>query len=91
MLRDSGTKVCFVDAFFAGLIDTVKEEAGLEHVVLVGSGDVAHTVGYDELLSASPHVIPDEGDESDPVVLMYTGGAPRACPRGCCSTSVPRC
>jgi long-chain acyl-CoA synthetase len=74
VLRDSGTKVCFVDAFFAGLIDKVKDEAGLEHVVLVGAGDVPYTVGYDDLLAASPHMIPDEGDESDPVVLMYTGG-----------------
>jgi acyl-CoA synthetase (AMP-forming)/AMP-acid ligase II len=74
VLRDSGTKVCFVDGFFAGLIDTVKEEAGLEHVVLVGAGDVPHTVGYDDLLASSPHLIPDEGDETDPVVLMYTGG-----------------
>jgi len=74
VLRDSGTKVCFVDGFFAGLIDKVKEEAGLEHVVLVGGGDVPHTVGYEDLLASCAHLIPDEGDESDPVVLMYTGG-----------------
>ncbi len=74
VLRDSGTKVCFVDAFFAGLIDKVKEEAGLEHVVLVGQGDVPHTVSYDDLISSSKAVIPDEGEETDPVVLMYTGG-----------------
>jgi long-chain acyl-CoA synthetase len=74
VLRDSGTKVCFVDGFFAGLIDKVKEEAGVEHVVLIGQGDVPHTVQYDDLLASSPHVIPDEGEETDPVVLMYTGG-----------------
>ena len=74
VLRDSGTKTIFVDGFFAGLIDKVKEEAGIEHVVLVGQGDVPHTVGYDDLLSSSAAVIPDEGDETDPVVLMYTGG-----------------
>ena len=74
VLRDSGTKVCFVDFLFAGLIDQVKQEAGLEHIVLVGDGDVPHTVKYEELLAASPHVIPDEGEETDPVVLMYTGG-----------------
>ena len=74
VLRDSGTKVCFVDGFFAGLIDKVKEEAGLEHVVLIGQGDVPHTVTYDDLIASAPHVIPDEGDETDPVVLMYTGG-----------------
>jgi len=29
VLRDSGTKVCFVDGIFAPLIDALKEEAGL--------------------------------------------------------------
>lgn len=74
VLRDSGTKVCFVDAFFAGLIDQVKVDAGLEHVVLVGGGEVPHTHTYDGLLASSQMVIPDEGDETDPVLLMYTGG-----------------
>ncbi|MBI4933054.1 MAG: AMP-binding protein [Actinobacteria bacterium] len=74
VLRDSGTKVCFVDGFFAPLIDAVKADAGIEHVVLIGQGDVPHTVGFDDLLASSDHVIPDEGEESDPVVLMYTGG-----------------
>ncbi len=74
VLKDSGTKVCFVDAFFAGLIDQVRAEAGLETVVLVGAGDVPHDVKYDELLAAHAPVIPEEGEETDPVVLMYTGG-----------------
>ena len=74
VLKDSGTKVCFVDAWFAGLIDQVKAEAGLEHVVLIGPGDAPHTVRFDDLVAASPYVIPEEGEESDPVVLMYTGG-----------------
>ncbi len=74
VLRDSGTKVCFVDAAFAGVIDQVKDDAGIEHVVLIGAGDVPHTATYDDLLASSPMVIPDEGDETDPVVLMYTGG-----------------
>jgi len=74
VLRDSGTKVCFVDAWFAGLIDSVKEEAGIEHVVLVGGGDAPHTVSHSDLLAAANPVIPDEGEETDPVVLMYTGG-----------------
>ena len=33
ILADSGTKVCFTDAFFAPVIDQVREEVGLEHVV----------------------------------------------------------
>ena len=74
VLRDSGTKVCFVDAFFAPLIDKVKEESGLEHVVLVGPGDVPHTASYEALLAAATPTLPSEGEETDPVVLMYTGG-----------------
>ena len=77
VLRDSGTKTIFVDGFFAALIDTVKADAGLEHVVLVGQGDVPHTVAYDDLLASSVAVIPGEGEETDPVVLMYTGGIVR--------------
>ncbi|MDO8365112.1 MAG: AMP-binding protein, partial [Actinomycetota bacterium] len=73
VLRNSGTKTVFVDFLFAGLIDKVKEEAGIEHVVLVGQGDVPHTVTYDDLLASAP-MVPDEGEETDPVVLMYTGG-----------------
>ena len=53
VLRDSGSKVCFVDGFFAKLIDSVKDEAGLEHIILVGAGDVPHTAVYEELLAAA--------------------------------------
>jgi long-chain acyl-CoA synthetase len=74
VLRDSGTTTCFVDRFFAPVIDAVREEAGLEHVVLIGSGEVPHTASYDDLMAASDPSIPEEGQESDPVVLMYTGG-----------------
>ncbi len=74
VLKDSGSKVCFVDKLFAPLIDSVKAEAGLEHVILVGDGDVAHTMTYSDMLASSEPVIPDEGEESDPVILMYTGG-----------------
>jgi acyl-CoA synthetase (AMP-forming)/AMP-acid ligase II len=74
VLRDSDTKVCFVDALFGPLIDAVKAEAGLEHVVLVGSGDVPHTHELDDLRAAATPTLPDEGEETDPVVLMYTGG-----------------
>ncbi len=81
VLRDSGTKVAFVDGFFANVIDAVKAEVGLEHVVLVGPGDVPHTVRYEDLIAAANPALPDEGDESDPVVLMYTGGTTGA-PKG---------
>ena len=74
VLRDSGTTTCFVDGIFAPLIETVREEAGLEHVVLIGSGDVPHTTTYDVAMAAAGPVIPEEGEETDPVILMYTGG-----------------
>ena len=40
VLRDSGTTTCFVDAIFAPVVEAVREEAGLTHVVLIGDGDV---------------------------------------------------
>ncbi len=74
VLKDSGSTVCFVDQHFAALIDSVKEEAGLEHVILVGDGDGPHTMTYADFLASAEPMIPEEGEESDPVVLMYTGG-----------------
>jgi len=73
VLRDSGTSVCFVDAAFAPVIEAVRQEAGIEQVVLIGPGDVPHTQTFDELTAADP-LLPDEGGETDPVILMYTGG-----------------
>ena len=74
ILADSGTKVCVTDQFFAHVIDKVRDAVGLEHVVMIGSGDVPHDVGYEDLLASSAPRIPDEPEETDPVVLMYTGG-----------------
>jgi acyl-CoA synthetase (AMP-forming)/AMP-acid ligase II len=74
ILADSETRVCFVDAFFAPLLDRVRAEVGLERVVLIGGGDVPHDVGYEELLGAAEPCLPAEPEEEDPVVLMYTGG-----------------
>ena len=73
VLRDSDTRICFVDPVFAPVIEAVREEAGLEHVVLIGHGDIPHTVTFDDLLTAEP-LLPAEGEETDPVLLMYTGG-----------------
>jgi long-chain acyl-CoA synthetase len=74
IIADSGTKVCFTDPFFAGVIDQVREEAGIEHVVMIGDGDAPHDAGYEQLLESMKSAIPDEPEEDDPVVLMYTGG-----------------
>jgi acyl-CoA synthetase (AMP-forming)/AMP-acid ligase II len=75
ILNDSGTEVVFVDALFSGLLEKARPE--LEHlrsVVLVGEGDVPHDAKYEDLIAAGKPVVPDEPEESDPVVLMYTGG-----------------
>jgi len=74
ILGDSGTKVCLTDAFFAPVVDKVRAAVGLEHVVMIGSGDAPYDVAYEEMLAAANPVIPDEPEETDPVVLMYTGG-----------------
>jgi long-chain acyl-CoA synthetase len=74
ILYDSGAKVVFVDAWFAGVIDQVRKAAGIEQVVLVGDGDAPHDVRYEDLIDAGAAVVPDEPEEDDPVILMYTGG-----------------
>jgi long-chain acyl-CoA synthetase len=75
ILKDSGTKVCFVDFLFANNIDAIREAAGIEKVVLIGPDlDSPHDLTYDDLLAAGEPTIPDEPEEDDPVILMYTGG-----------------
>src|SRR4051794_33454678 len=67
ILGDSGTKVVFTDAFFAGVIDQVRKDAGIEQVVMIGSGDAPHDADYEDVLAAATPVIPDEPEEEDPV------------------------
>ena len=74
ILGDSGTTVCFTDAFFAPVIERVREAVGLEHVVMIGDGDAPHDVKYEDALAAATPRLPDEPEEDEPVVLMYTGG-----------------
>ena len=47
---------------------------GIERVVLIGAGDVPHDIRYEELLESGEPVVPPEPEETDPVILMYTGG-----------------
>ncbi|MCW2607072.1 MAG: hypothetical protein JWO60_1765, partial [Frankiales bacterium] len=74
VLSDSATKVVFVDVWFAGLIDSLREAAGITTVVLLGEGDVPHDVRYEDLVAAGKEVAPEEPEEDDPALLMYTGG-----------------
>jgi len=74
ILQNSGTKVCFTDQFFAPVIDRVRAEAGLEHVVLIGDGDVPHDHDFEDLVDAGKPTLAAEPEEDDPAILMYTGG-----------------
>ncbi len=78
ILADSGTKVVFVDALFAEALAASLalegDELAVEKVVLIGEGDVPHDVSFEKLLAAAEPVTPSEPEETDPVVLMYTGG-----------------
>src|SRR5215207_3682992 len=74
ILQDSGTTVCFVDQAFAPLIDRVRGSTSLERVVLIGGGDVPHDIAYDAVLEAGNPVVPEEPEEDDITILMYTGG-----------------
>jgi acyl-CoA synthetase (AMP-forming)/AMP-acid ligase II len=78
ILADSGTEIVFVDQWFAEHfarnIAEVRKELPIRKVVLIGEGDVPHDLTYDDLLSTGHPVVPPEPDETDPVILMYTGG-----------------
>ena len=76
VLADSATKVVFVDVWFAGVIDAVREAAGVKTVVLMGDAgpDTPHDVAYEDLIKAGEEIAPAEPEEDDPALLMYTGG-----------------
>jgi long-chain acyl-CoA synthetase len=78
ILQDSGSEVVFVDVTFAPLVEAARKlmegRDPIRHVVLIGVGDVPHDVVYEAMLNAASPVMCDEPEETDPVVLMYTGG-----------------
>jgi long-chain acyl-CoA synthetase len=76
ILADSETKVCVTDKFFAPVVDKVRSAVGIEKVVLIGDadGDVPYDITYEDLLASSTPAIPDEPEEDDAAILMYTGG-----------------
>jgi len=78
ILADSGTEVVFVDAIFAEHfarnIAEVRDELPLRRVVLIDDGDGPHDLSYEDLIDSGRPMVPEEPDEDDPVVLMYTGG-----------------
>ena len=90
ILADSGTKVCFTDQFFAPVIDKVRAATRIEHVVMIGDGDVPHDVDYEDLSRLEPRDSRRArgGRRRDP---RCTRAARPACRRVCCSTIAPRC
>ena len=78
IIVDSGSEVVFTDATFAPLVAAARREIGdddpIRQVVLIGDGDVPHDLGYEALLEQAKPSMCAEPEESDPVVLMYTGG-----------------
>jgi long-chain acyl-CoA synthetase len=81
VIRDAGARVVFVDAESAPRIEEIREEAGIERVVLLGDGDVPHDVRYEDILATGDPVMPPEPEESDPALLIFTGGT-TGTPRG---------
>jgi len=73
VLSDSGTQVCFVDAAFAPLIESIRGRTGLKQVVLI-DGEGPADLGYEELLASSREQLPPEPQEEQAAALMYTGG-----------------
>ncbi len=77
ILRDSGTEVVFVDQHFAPALQAAldaDEPTSVRTVVLLGEGDGPCDVRYEDLLAAGEPIVPEEPEEEDSVVLMYTGG-----------------
>jgi len=83
VLADSGSTVVFTDPLFATLLDRAREEEGAKFskmVIIGGSADDgitgrdSDTISYEDLIASAAAVAPKEPEESDPVILMYTGG-----------------
>ncbi len=79
ILRDSASRVLYVDAAFAPLAAAIRDQVpSLEHVVLIGEGhDLAAETQpdacFDDIVaSGEPKVV--DVHEDDLTVLMYTGG-----------------
>jgi acyl-CoA synthetase (AMP-forming)/AMP-acid ligase II len=56
------------------VIERVRAQTPLEKVVLIGSADVPHDATFDDVLSSGEATVPEEPEEDDTVILMYTGG-----------------
>ncbi len=74
ILRDSGSRLLYVDAAYAATAAELRPHLPeLESVVLLGDGDVPHDLRYDHLAAGGEPTVVDV-HEDDLAVLMYTGG-----------------
>ncbi|WP_051267570.1 long-chain-fatty-acid--CoA ligase [Nakamurella lactea] len=74
ILGDSNTDIVFTDRTFAPVVDQLRSRVGIKKVVLLDDSDSPHDMRYEDLLAAHEPAAPDEPDENDDAVLMYTGG-----------------
>ena len=77
ILEDSETGIVFVDGLFAEGIQRALDgmpPAKRPRVVLMGPIDGPSDMRYEDLVAAGDAAVPPEPEESDAVVLMYTGG-----------------
>jgi long-chain acyl-CoA synthetase len=76
IVRDSGAWVCIADAEFAPVIARIREAAGIQQVVWIGEIDcqAPQDSRYEGLIEQAQPLLPEEPEEDEPVLLMYTGG-----------------
>ena len=77
IIRDSGVEIVFVDQTFAALLQEAMGEGGsspIRKVILIGEGEGPFDDRYEDVLAAAEPEVPEEPEEEDAAVLMYTGG-----------------
>lgn len=82
VMSDSESQVVFTDPVFAGVVERARSEHGakVSKVVVIGAGpDDTGTgrsdrISYEDLVASGTPAHLREPEETDPVVLMYTGG-----------------
>lgn len=77
IIRDSGAEVVFVDRHFQPLLDAamhIGDASPRQKTILIGDGDGAYDLRYEDLIAGAEPATPVEPNEEDVAVLMYTGG-----------------
>jgi acyl-CoA synthetase (AMP-forming)/AMP-acid ligase II len=74
IVQDSGAAVLVSETAFAETAAHIKAAAGVRTVVGLDGDVPGADASYEDLLGRADHQLPDEPEEDDPAVLMYTGG-----------------